>query len=150
MRKEELRIKREQWIWRGAVIAAAILAVLISVLAAVLGGLAYTNVGKFTGEVLISQSGPLPDSPFPIYINQAATAVNLELPIDLENRVGNVYRVWSRTAQPHTLRIAAMGATWDGANRVATFAGGIGDGLVFEVTAPNRIVVWTVNNVIFS
>jgi len=142
--------QQKQWVWRGAVIAAAILAVLISIVGATLGGLAYTNVGRFTGEHLIHSSGPLPESPYPLYLNQAALPLNLELPIDLSNRVGNVYRVWSLTAQPHTLTIAASGATWDGANRVATFGGAIGDGLVFEVTAANRIVVWTVNNVIFT
>ena len=138
------------WIWHGATLAAAILAVIIAVVAIVLGGLAYTNVSRFTGEVSIHSSGALPDSPFPIYLNQAAAPLAMLLPIDLGNRVGNVYRVWSKTAQPHTLTIASGGATWDGTNRVATFGGAIGDGLVFEVIDATKVVVWTSINVAFS
>jgi hypothetical protein len=141
---------QKQWVWRGAVIAAAILAVIISIVAVVLGGLAFSKVESFNSEHLIHSSGALPDSPYPLYLNQAALPLNMELPLDLSNRVGNIYRVWSLTAQPHRLTIAASGATWDGTNRIATFGGAIGDGIVFEVTAPNRIVVWTVNNVVFT
>lgn len=145
-----MRKEVQGWIWHGATLAAAILAVLISVAAIVLGALAYNNVSRFTGEVLIHSSGTLPDSPFPIYLNQAAAPLAMLLPIDLGNRVGNVYRVWSRTAQSHTVTLAAGGPTWDGTNRVATFGGAIGDGLVFEVIDTTRVVVWTSINVAFS
>ena len=76
----------------------------------------------------------------------------MTLPNDLGHLVGIRFRVWSRTAQPHTIRIAAGGLnpTFDGTNKLATFGGAIGDGFVFEVIDRNRIVVEPVRNVVFT
>jgi len=148
MKKQQ---QQQRWIWHGATLAAAVLAVLISIAAAVLGGLAFTNVNYHNGETLIHTPGALPATPYPIYLNQAAAPLGMILPSTLDGRVGNVYRVWSLTAQPHTISIAAGGGiTWDGVNTVATFGGAIGDGLVFEVIAKNKVVVLSVINVAFS
>lgn len=138
-----MHTQKKVWIWHGATLAAAILAVLISIVGAALGGLAYTEVVKFSGETLIYSSGTLPSSPYPIYLNQAAFALAMVMPTDLSGLVGNVYRVWSLTAQPHTVTIPST-------NQIATLGGAIGDGFVFEVISANRIVVWNAINVVFN
>ena len=71
---------------------------------------------------------------------------------DLGSRIGRVYRVWSRSAQPHTVRITsgALATTWDGTSTLATFGGAIGDGFVFEVISKTQTVLLSVNNVVFT
>lgn len=142
---------QEVWLWRGAIFAAAVLGVLAGITGCILGGLALGRVNHFNAPGIIHQSGVLPASPEPLYLDQAAAPLQMTLPSNLADRVGNVYRVWSRTDQPHTLQIAAgTGTTWDGTNFKATLGGAKGDGLVFEVVAPNQIVVHLVRNTVFS
>jgi hypothetical protein len=141
--------EKEEWWYRGALMAASILAICAGVVAAVLGGLAWTQLGYYNSPGLVYGSGILPVNPFVFYIAAAGTPVAMTLPNDLTPYIGNIYRVWSKTAQAHTLTISGLGSTFDGVATQATFGGAIGDGLIFEVIAANRIVVISSVNVVF-
>lgn len=99
-------------------------------------------------------SGALDGSgPLAHYLDGTAAPLAMTLENDLSARVGKVYRIWSRTAQAHTVRISsgALISTWDSAgSTLATFGGAIGDGFVFEVISRNQCVLISVNNVVFS
>lgn len=136
--------------YRTAIFALSILCVAAAIAAIVVAVLAYTNYQNFSAPASVLGSGPLPNAPYAFYIDSAGAAAALVLPNDLSGYVGNIYRVWSRTSQPHTLTLYGMGTTFDGTTRVATFGGAIGDGLVFEVIAPNRAVVIASVNVVFT
>ena len=141
----------EQWIWRSAIFAAALVGVIAGVVGSAVGGLALNGYNNQIQPLQLYVSGVLPTTPFPIYLNSAGGPMSMTMPADLSPYIGTIYRVWSKTAQPHTIVITAgMGATWDGSATVATFGGAIGDGIVFEVISSNRVAVISVNNVVFS
>jgi hypothetical protein len=145
--EEEIRSNKT---YRTAIFALSILCVAATIAAIVVAALAYTNYQNFSAPASVMGSGPLPNAPYVYYIDSAGAAAALVLPNDLSGYVGNIYRVWSRTAQPHTVTLYGMGTTFDGTTRVATFGGAIGDGLMFEVIAPNRAVVIASINVVFT
>ena len=132
-----------------ATFAAAALSVLLLIVAAVLGGLAFTQVYRYSSPLYPVVSGVLPPSPYVFYLNAAASPITLTLPQNLSPYVGGIYRIVSLTAQPHVIHLAQPGATWDGTSVTATFGGGIGDGIEFEVISASRIVLWSVNGVTF-
>lgn len=143
--------KQDVWIWRGAVLAAAALAVIAGVLGCILGGIAFSTDSHFNHPHRIRVSGEIGSTPYVIHLDQATSPLAMTLPTELSSRVGNVYRIWSLTAQPHTITIGGgTGTTWDGTNTVATFGGSAGDGFVYEIISPNKIVIWSVTNVAFS
>ena len=143
------RTKDEVRSARNIVIAVAVFSLIISVVAVVLAGIAYSYIFSPSN---ISVSQPFPTSPNPIYITSAANPITLILPNDMTPYVGNVYRVWSETAQPHTVSISAgtLTSTFTGGATLATFGGAIGEGFVFEVISSSRAVIWTVNGVTFT
>lgn len=140
--------KEEPWIWRGAILAAAVVGVLAGVVGCIVGGIAISNTNNFNSYLPVYASRAIPVTPYAIYLDQAALPVQLTLPYDLTNRIGNIYRIWSRSEQPHFIDMVQM--TWDGVNNRAVFGGAIGDGLVFEVISPTRVALLSVVNVHFS
>lgn len=112
----------------------------LSVIGAVFGILAYNSAANYSTFASIVRDGVLPDSPYAMYLDAPMAPLSMTLPIDLTPRIGVVYRVWARTAHPHTVQ-TPLG--------LATFGGARGDGFVFEVIARDLIVVHVVNNVIF-
>jgi len=149
--REELeRSVQKQWIWRTAILAASILAVIIAVLAIVFGYWGWNGVANYNSPMIVRGSGFFPNSPNVFYIDSAGVAATLTLPSDLTNYVGNVYRVWSRTSQMHVVRLSA-GTEFVGGSTIATLQGNIGDGFVFEVLSASRIIVWpSPINVVFT
>lgn len=132
--------------------ALIVLCVLAATAAIVMGVLGYQYGAADNSAVVVRLSTVLPSSPNAILLDSASVPLSMTLPNDLSHLVGLRFRVWSITAQPHTIRIAtgAYTSTWDGSNKLATFGGAIGDGLVFEVIARDRIVAEPVRNVVFS
>ena len=134
--------EQQVWIWRGAILGAAIIGVLAGITGCIVGGIAISNSNNFNSYAAIVYSGPLPETPYAIYLDQAAIPLQMTLPGDLTSRVGNVYRVWSRTTQPHSIVFpTGVGTTWNGVHTKAVWSGAIGNGLVFEVIGPNRVGV---------
>lgn len=134
---------------RTATFAAAILAVIVAAIAIGLGSAAYSYYGYFTSPASITGSGLLPSTPYAFYIDSSAIPANMILPNNLSEYVGKVYRIWSRTAQAHTVTISGLGSTFDGVATTATFGGAIGDGFEFEVISANFIRVTNPVNVVF-
>lgn len=125
--------------------AAAVLAVLISIVACVLGGLAFSKLSHFNEPAILYASGTIQATPYVIHLGQAAAPMQMEI---FERDVGSLYRIVSLTNQPHKVRL--QGATWDGVNNMATFGGSVGDGLLYEVISASRVVVHSAINVVFS
>ena len=69
---------------------------------------------------------------------------------DLSPFLNKEYAIYSRTAFAHTITIAAGASTWNGADKIATFGGAIGDGFKFRVLDTNLIAVTSNTNVAFS
>ena len=132
-----------------ATFACSILAVIISAIAITVGGLAYTYYGYSTSPSPIYGSGPLPSTPYAFYIRSSAVPVQIVLPADLTPFVGKVYRIWSLTAQGHTIVIGGGFNYFNGAANTATFGGAIGDGFEFEVISPTFVRVISDVNVVF-
>jgi hypothetical protein len=134
---------------RSATFAAAILAVIVAALGAGFGIAAYSYYGYFNNYLSIRGSGLLPTTPYVFYVDSSAIPAAMILPNNLAPYVGNVYRVWSRTSQAHTITIQGLGSTFNGGATTATFGGAIGDGLEFEVISANFIRVISAVNVVF-
>jgi hypothetical protein len=118
----------------------AILSLAFAVLGFAFGLFGYLTAQHSVSVASIMRNGVLPDTPYAQYLDAPMAPLELSLPTDLTPRIGVVYRIWARTAFPHTVR-TPLG--------VATFGGARGDGFVFEVLARDLIVVHAVNNVIF-
>ena len=101
---------------------------------------------NFASVIGHTVSGNLRDGPF-LQTLDATSPLAMTLPADLTPYVGRVYHVWSTSAIAHTITSTVK---WDGTNSVVTFGGAIGDGLVFAVVAPNRIVIETQINIALS
>lgn len=95
-----------------------------------------------------TSAGPLQVGTETQYINIAAVAA-MTLPGDLSSYLNNKICVISKTAFAHTITMAA-GATWDGANTIATFGGAVGDGICFHVFSSTQVQVQHVTNIGFS
>lgn len=132
--------------------ALIVLSVLAAGAALGVGVYAYYAATNANSAATIKAGGVLPSSPYSVYLDSPSIPLAMILPNTLEGRVGKVYRVWSSSAQAHTIQIDAgnQDPTFDGTSTLATFGGAIGDGFVYEVIAPNRIVLISVNNVVFS
>lgn len=136
----------------GAVFALIVSTFIISIIAIWLASDArsVSTESRSPMEHLLSRE--IPPSPLVHYLDSTAGPLTMTLPNDLSAYVGKVYRIRSRSAQPHVVRISTGGdnPTWDGTNTLATFGGAIGDGMVFEVVSKDRIVLDPVTNVAFS
>lgn len=134
------------------VVALSFLCLAGVVAALVVSVLAYQDAGNPQSATTHLISRVLPVTPFAHYLDATDAPLAMLLENDLSGRVGHVYRVWSRSAQPHTVTIQAGGhnPTWDGTSKTATFGGAIGDGFVFEVVDKNKVVLVAVNNVVFA
>lgn len=150
MEKSIHKLTRELLITKGIVVSASILAVIIAVVVAVVAGFSLTYVNYFNSPVPIYNEGVLPATPYVFHLEGSGSPVVLTLPNDLTDRIGNIYRIWSKTNQPHTVTITGTGTTFDGVSTQAVFGGSIGDGFTFEVISKNRIVLGIVSNVIFN
>lgn len=95
-----------------------------------------------------TSAGPLQIGPKTQYINVAAVAA-MTLPGDLSSYLDDPYCVISKTAFPHTITMGA-GATWDGANTIATFGGAAGDMICFHVFSSTQVAVGPIQNIAFS
>ncbi len=135
---------------RNILISVAAFALVISVVFAVLAGFAYAEAYRYSTPLALYVNQQMPGSPFIFHVGGSALPVALTLPNDLTPYVGRVYRIWSVSPQIHTLAIQGTGTSFDGTNTLATWGGAIGDGLEFEVLQANRIVLISVNNVVFS
>lgn len=153
-------VRQEAWIddirrnrrWLKMVVALSFLClagVVAALVVSVLGYRSATNTQSSTTHLI---SRVIPVTPFAHYLDATDAPLAMLLENDLSSRVGHVYRVWSRSAQPHTLTIQSGGhnPTWDGTSKTATFGGAVGDGFVFEVVDKNKVVLIAVNNVVFS
>lgn len=92
--------------------------------------------------------GPLQTRVKKQFINVGAVAA-MTLPGDLSSYLNDEICVISKTAFAHTITMGA-GATWDGANQIATLGGAVNDGLCFIVTSATSVFVTVNNNVAFS
>jgi len=149
--KEELTQRLySEWIWKTAIFAASVLAVLLAIVAIIFGYWGWNGVSNYNMPAIVRGSGFFPNAPNVFYIDSAGIAATLTLPSDLTNYVGNIYRVWSRTSQMHVIRLS-VGTEFIGGSTVATFQGNVGDGFVFEVVSATRIIVWpSPINVVFT
>jgi len=128
-------------------------AIIISLVAIGLAIATFVGLSNVTAAQSYVTSGPIRPSPYTIFLDSTAAPIAMTLPNDLSSyNVGEEYTVLSRSAQPHTITIeaGALGTTWDGVNKVATFGGAKGDGLIFHVLAKDLVQVTFVNNVAFS
>ena len=138
------------WWYKGATLAAAVVCVGIAIAAIVFGFWGWQSYQNFNEPTSIFLSQALPNTPFAFYINSAGSAVTLTLPYDLTAYIGNVYRIYSNTAQMHRVQIEDGGATFDGGTTVAVFGGNIRDGFEFEVTSGTIANVKFSKNVMFT
>jgi hypothetical protein len=149
--REELEQRVKQvWWWKTAAIAATIVAVGISIAAICFGYWGWTGFNNFNQPTSIYVSQFLPPTPYPFYIEGSGMVLVLTLPSDLSAYRGNIYRIYSNTAQSHIVQIASGGAKFDGITTTATFGGQIGDGFDFELITSKFVNVKFVKNVIFS
>jgi len=96
-----------------------------------------------------TSAGPLQPLTETQYIEVAAVAA-MTMPIDLTPYLNNKICVISKSAFAHTITLGA-GATWNGADTIATFGGAVGDGLCFTVISlTTMFVMGTPVNVAFS
>ncbi len=148
--KQTDEISRRYRSTRNIIISIAAFALVIAIAFAVLAGLAYGDVRNYSNPIALYVNQQMPASPFVFHVGGSALPVALTLPNDLTPYIGKIYRLWSVSPQVHTLTIQGTGTTFDGVNKVATWGGAIGDGVMFEVLQANRIVLISVNNVNFS
>ena len=145
--KDETKDERYLRYKNNAIVALSVFAILISAVAVLLTGLQYTSVYYWTTVSYVQSSQPMTVSPFAFYIGGANIPLNLQIPNDLTNYVGKVYRVWAVDAG-HAHTVTSGTATFDMVgSKVMTFGGAIGDGFMFEVISPNRIVIISATNV---
>ena len=138
------------WYWVTLLFGATAVCVVVAIIASILGYTAWSSVNKFNQPVVVYTSQMLQPSPYAIYIDASGAPATLTLPAVLDGYFGNVYRIYSNTAQMHVVRISAGGATFDGGTRTATFGGDIRDGFEFEVTSGTIANVKSIKNVVFS
>lgn len=134
------------------ILALCVLALSGAVIGIIFGVLGWQEAGHSHSGQSHQINSVIPTTPQGHYLDSTAIALSMALPNDLSGYVGRVYRIWSRSAKAHIIQIASGGfnPTFDGINKVATFGGAIGDGFVFEVTDKDKIVIISVNNVVFS
>ena len=110
------------------------------------------NTALYSTQITVyTNDGQIENNPLSFALD-STTALARSLPNDLQSYVGRVFKVYSRSAQAHTVTLTAgtLTTTWDGTNTVATFGGAIGDGLTFLVLARDKIVILSNTNVVFS
>lgn len=93
-------------------------------------------------------AGPLQIGPKTQYISVVAVAA-MTIPGDLSSYLDDPYCIISKTAFAHTITMGA-GATWDGANTIATFGGAVGDTICFHVFSSTQVTVTGEQNMAFS
>lgn len=141
-----------QWKTTGLVTATAIVAIIISLVALCFNIYSYVHIKYVESGQRFQISGEVQPTPYTAYLDSTAAPIAMTLPNDLTPYIGVERSIISRTAQPHTVTIAAgpLSTTWDGVNTVATFGGAIGDAIHFRVIDASHIVVWVPKNVAFS
>ncbi len=143
--KSRLNIRSRSY---SAIIALSVFGLLIAGIALLLAGLQYTEVYNYSTPKYVLSSQVMANSPYVFYLGGSVIPVQLTIPSDLSSYIGKTYQIWSTTAQPHT--VVSTFASFDGSATTATFGGSIGDGFVFSVIAPNRMVITSATNVVFS
>ena len=149
----ELGVERKKkWNLGGCVCATAIVAIIVAAAALGVAIPALTSFGKFTSPRVHLASAELPPSPFVQFLAATGAPLAMTLPNDLTPYLGKTYRIFSASAQPHTVTISAgtLATTWDGVNTIATFGGAKGDGFEFTVIAKDLVTVLPPKNVGFS
>jgi hypothetical protein len=140
--------------WFGFLCGSVIFAVILSIGAAVVAGIAIGIGTSYRGQFVYTQNDVIKTSPHNLVLGAAGAPLSMTLPNDLTQYRGRTYRLYSATAQPHsvTIEVGALSTAWDGAggNRVATLGGAVGDGLTFYVLDSDKIVVEHAQNVVFS
>jgi len=141
-----------RWRSEGFVTATAIVAIIISLCAIGFTIYDYVHIKYVESGQSWQISGQIQSTPYTAYLDSTAAPTAMTLPNDLTPYIGVERSIISRTAQPHTVTIAAgpLATTWDGVNTVATFGGAIGDAIHFRVIDANHIVVWVPKNIAFS
>lgn len=137
----------------GLVIALSIVCVCISIAAIVCGVLGWRAGSFMSSSTTHLSSGPLPLSPSAHYLASTDGPLAMTIENDLSGRgAGTIYRIYSTTAQPHTVVILAgvENTNFKGNLKTATFGGAIGDGFTFEVTSKNTMAIGPVTNVQFT
>ena len=133
----------------GLVILAAVVVIATIIYVAILNGDVY-SVTKITSYL---SSATIPAKTFTSSLDSTAAPLGMSMLNDLTDYVsGNVYAIYSNTAQPHTVTLidGVLATTWDGVNTVATFGGAVGDGITFRVISSTNIVIENIINVSFS
>jgi hypothetical protein len=120
----------------------------VAISALVVGIIAITN-GDNAGAQNIASNGVIAPTPYGKYLAATAGPLAMTWPSDLTPFVTRQYRFYSTSTQAHTIQVTG-GATYVGGTTLATFGGAIGDGFMAEVISPTKIVVTSVNNVVFS
>jgi hypothetical protein len=133
---------------RNFIIATTILAAVVAISALIVGIIAITN-GDNAGAQNIASNGVIAPTPYGKYLAATAGPLAMTWPSDLTPFVTRQYRFYSTSTQAHTIQVTG-GATYVGGTTLATFGGAIGDGFMAEVISPTKIVVTSVNNVVFS
>lgn len=142
--------QRQQKTWTAAIFAAAVLACILGGIALGFSLSTYLEVNRYSTPSIVSVSGVLNYNPYVVYLAGTGAPQTMTLPNDLTPYIGKVYRIWSLTNQPHRLQISGIGSTFTGGGTIATFGGGNGDGLVFEVISKNFIAILSNTNVVFT
>lgn len=134
------------------IVAIVVLTLLLSIIATVIAVLGWQTADTYHSPTVHLINNVIPTTPGPHYLAATAIPLAMTLPNDLSGREGHVYRIWSRSAQPHTVQIASGGQNpkFDGGTTLATFGGAIGDGFIMEIIDKNRVVVGPVTNVVFT
>jgi len=140
------------WNMSGCVCATTIVAAIIAIVAIIMGTLAFVRMSNIIYAQSYVVSGPIRPSPYTIHLDATAAPQAMTLPDDLSDWVGREYAILSGSDQPHTVTIEAgsLGTTWDGVNKVATFGGAKGDGIMFHVIAKDLITVTFTKNIVLS
>lgn len=108
-------------------------------------------VSTTDGAQLIQANGVLSlGAPYAKYLAAQGGPLAMTWPIDLTPYVSRQFRFFSLSTQAHTIQIPVGTAQYVGGTTLATFGGAVGDGFVAEIISPTRIVVISVNNVVFS
>lgn len=149
--REELEKRLSKtWWWGGITIAATVVCIGIAIAGIIFGYWAYTGLNQFNQPRIVYFSQFITNTPYVYYIEASGAPVVLSLPGDLTPYIGNIYRIYSNTAQPHVVQFSGPTATFDAAATTATFGGNIRDGFEFEVTSAQIANVKNIKNVVFT
>ena len=141
---------RTKW-WSNCAAGTAIFAILAVIGIGILAGIALNSARYKDTISSYTQSGVIQNTPYKIRLDGTSPLL-MTFPNDLTPYVGATYVITAGTAQAHTVTITAgsLSTTYDGVSTIATLGGSVGDGFMIEVIAPNRIVILSNINTVFS